>query len=238
MELKGTGIYGGIAIGKAFIYRHSAIPAVKKTCSANDINKEVQRWENARQSACREIASLKDSMDSEDDKSKIFEAHLGILNDEEVDTLIKRYIEDEHRNAEWAVESAFNDFIKIISSSKDRLISERTADLTDICRRILKILTGCTDNNLSKLPGKVIVIAHGFLPSDIASIDRENVIGIISETGSITSHSAIIAKSYRISSVSGVKNILSQVSNGDNVIADAKKGTVTLTPKSSIESAV
>ena len=101
----------------------------------------------------------------------------------------------------------------------------------DVRNRVLRILKGEKESNLSSLRDNVIVVAHDLLPSDTATMDRNRVLGIITEVGGATSHTAIIARSYKIPALLGVTDATEIMANGDSVILDALAGQVLLDPE-------
>jgi len=105
---------------------------------------------------------------------------------------------------DYAVDMVFTEFALLLEKAKDPLIAARSADLRDVRNRVLRILKGEKEQNLANLREKVVVVAHDLLPSDTATLDRAHVMGIITEVGGATSHTAILARSYKIPAVLGV----------------------------------
>jgi len=103
--------------------------------------------------------------------------------------------------------------------------------LRDVRNRVLRILKGEKEQNLANLREKVVVVAHDLLPSDTATLDRAHVMGIITEVGGATSHTAILARSFKIPAVLGVPDATAIMKNGEMVILDALKGQVMLEPE-------
>lgn len=226
MEIKGVGISGGIAIGKAYKFQPLEITVEHVCCAEGCEDEQQRRCEEAKQTAREQLAALTEEMKNQPDKAKIFAAHQEFLEDEEIDEMIHDFVFEEHYCAEWAVESTYNRFIKIISKSKNKLIAERIADLQDVKLRLLCILMGKKKKDLKALPENSVIVAKDLLPSDTAEMDRQNVLAIITEDGGATSHSAIIAKSYRIPAVLGAVGAMDSIEDGAEVIVDADNGIV------------
>jgi len=131
---------------------------------------------------------------------------------------------------DYAVDMVFSEFALLLEKARDPLIAARAADIRDVRNRVLRILKGEKEQNLANLRDKVVVVAHDLLPSDTATLNREHVMGIITEVGGATSHTAILAQSYKIPAVLGVPEATKIVQNGDMVILDALKGEVLLEP--------
>lgn len=227
----GNPVSDGIAIGSVYVYTPFQYTASESYVNPGDEAAELQRYEAALRTSDAEldVVILRLQRDG-DDKAKIFIAHKEILADEEVDGEIRSAISDGLTTAEYAVYSAYSMFARLLSTASDPLIAARGADLTDVRNRLLRILCGKAEKNLSQLPGKVIVVAHDMLPSDTATLDRSKVLGIITEIGGSTSHSAIIARSYEIPAVLGVSNATHQLRDGDNCILDALEGKIYVQP--------
>lgn len=117
-----------------------------------------------------------------------------------------------------------------MEANADGLMRERAADLQDVRSRLLRCLSGAPEKNLSRLPGPVIIAARDLLPTDTATMDRENVLAIITETGGQTSHSAILARSYGIPAVLGVSGAMEVLRDGETAAVDGSAGVVIVEP--------
>ncbi len=231
MLLKGNGVSAGIAVGKAYIYQAFEADVHEAYFEKGREAEYLAAWHEAKEKAETELNRIINYLDeSGDDKADIFRAHMEILFDEEIDEMVTDAIQSERTMPDFAVERSFGEFIEILGKAKDKLISERTTDLRDVRNRLIRTLSGQRENDLSLLPEEVIVIAHDLLPSDTATIDRTKVIGIITEVGSATSHSAIIARSYRIPAILSVPEATKILQNGECIAMDAMDGTVAVNP--------
>jgi len=229
--LKGAPVSAGIAIGKAFHYRPLSYTITPASCPPEKVGEELARFQSALDTALEEIDAIGASFDeSQADKAMIFAAHRELLSDEELLEMINEGIEAECRKTEYAVDAAFSEFIELLSGVDDPLIAARTADLKDVRNRLLRILHGDEERNLSHLPGDVVIVAHDLLPSDTATLDKDHVLGILTEVGSSTSHSAIIARSMRIPAILGIPGALESTWHGQMLILDALEGSVILSP--------
>lgn len=229
--LRGAPVSKGVAIGKAYLYRPVTYSTPEAYCKPEEAEAEFARVQSAIEQALEELQSIQASFSEKDaDKAMIFAAHQELLEDEELMDSIQMGIMDESRTAEFAVASAFSDFIELLSMVDDPMIAARTADLQDVRNRVLRLLAGDEEKNLSRLPGDVIIVAHDLLPSDTATLDREHVLGILTEIGSGTSHSAIIARSMHLPAVLGVPDALDKIEDGAMMILDAMEGQILLSP--------
>ena len=231
MVLKGCSVSEGIAIGKVFIYKAFSGEVHEAYFDKGHEEVYIQLWRDARTRAGAELDTIVRRMKSDqDDTSAVFSAQKEMLFDEELSEMAEDAIRSRQAMPDFAVDRAFSEFIAILGQAQDKLIAERTADLWDVRNRLVRILHGEAESNLARLPGPVIVVAHDLLPSDTATIDRKNVIGIVTEVGGSTSHSAIIARSYQIPAVLSVPEATKKLQNGSLVVLDAMEGTVRIGP--------
>lgn len=228
---RGVSVSKGIAIGKAYRYCPTTYQISESYCTPDSAQAEYVRVKDAIDTALLELQTIQQSFSEDDaDKGMIFASHQELLEDEELLGSIEMGILEENRSAEYAVDAAFSEFIELLSNVDDPLIAARTADLKDVRNRILRILAGDEEKNLSRLPGDVIIVANDLLPSDTAALDRQYVLGIITEIGSNTSHSAIIARSMHLPAILGIGNALDHIFDDAPLILDAVEGQVLLNP--------
>jgi len=229
--LKGNPVSRGIALGKVFVYKAFSAD-VHESYFEKGLEKEhYQSYRAAVHEAELELEAIVASLSIESpEKAKIFSAHIEILNDEEVEEGVKDMIFSDHAMPDYAVDMVFTEFAILLSKAKDALIAARAADLRDVRNRVLRILKGEKENNLANLPERVIVVAHDLLPSDTATLDRKHVMGIITEVGGATSHTAIIARGYKIPAVLGVSEATEIMKDGEVIVVDALSGRVLLEP--------
>ena len=179
------------------------------------------------------VAVIQSFAEADADKAKIFSAHREILNDEEIADEIRIAILDESKSADFAVDSVYTAFAVLLAKAGDALIAARAADIRDVRNRVVRILHGEPEKNLSRLGAPAIVVAHDLLPSDTATLDRKNVLAIVTEVGGTTSHSAILARSYGIPAVLGVPDATNALPDGAGAAVDAMTGEVYLEPDES-----
>ena len=231
--LKGAAVSPGIALGYVHIHLPFQADIAEKFCEAAAISAEKERYAQVMSKAAAEIAAIFASLEKEDpEKAKIFTAHQDILNDPAIHEEITDGMENELWAGDWAIWKVYAKFIKMILKAKDPMIRERASDFEDIRKRLLRIWNGAEETSLSSLPSPVIIAAHDLLPSDTATLDRRNVLAIITETGGATSHSAIIAKSYEIPAVLGIPGLLDLLRQNCPAAVDALTGEVFLEPDS------
>ena len=231
IEFLANPVSEGIAIGEAFHYIPYTPVVEEGTISEGLVEQTISEYINARDAAKKELDQIFIKIsESDPDKAKIFTAHMDILFDAAMDEDIRDDITYDYFTAAWAISKVYDKYIKIIGRSKDELIRERAADMCDVKFRILRCLEGIEEKNLETLDKPVIVIAEDLLPSDTATLDRSKVLAIVTEVGGATSHSAIIARSYEIPALLGLKDAMSIVPQQGTIIVDAVNGRLIVDP--------
>ncbi len=226
--LKGSAVSGGVAIGKVYVYRAFSYDVHEAYFDEGFEDKNFARFSDAVNSAEAELdAMIIGFGDKGEDKAQIFEAHKQILTDEDIVERIHEEIYTNRTVTEYAVQMVFDEYIALLRRVNDPLISERVDDLRDVRNRLLRILGGGKEENLSKLTREVIVVAHDLLPSVTATMDRSKVKGIITEKGGANSHTAIIARSYGIPAILDVTDATKILKSGAVVILDAANNNTT-----------
>jgi len=230
--LKGNPVSRGIALAKVYVYKAFKADVHESYFEAGQEAAKFKQFTDALAAAEAELDTIVASLSVESpEKAKIFTAHIEILNDEEVAEEVKDMIMSSRAMPDYAVDMVFTEFAILLEKAKDQLIAARAADLRDVRNRVLRILKGEKEQNLANLREKVVVVAHDLLPSDTATLDRSHVMGIVTEVGGATSHTAIIARSYKIPAILGVPDATEIMQNGDMVVLDAIKGQVLLEPE-------
>jgi phosphotransferase system enzyme I (PtsI) len=221
----------GIASGEVFHYVPFEPVIAEKYIKESEVEDNIRAYNEVCDKARKEIYEIIDQMsDSEPDKLKIFAAHIEIVSDVAMNEDIYEHIRNNLYSPDYAISVVYDKYIKIISKSKDPLIRERASDLKDVKHRLLRIWYKVCDINLSNLQKPSIIVTNDLSPSDTATMKRENVLAIITETGGTTSHSAILARSYEIPAVLGISNITKLLKSSEKVIVDAIEGKVIANP--------
>ena len=230
-DFQGNPVSPGIAIGRVYKYIPFDPKVEEKFCPPEEAEVQVTAYQGAKEKASAELSALFTRMSKENpEKAGIFQAHQDILDDEVMDEEVLEGIQSAHMAAEFAVVTVFGTYIDLFAKMDDPLFRERATDLKDVQNRLIRNLHGAEERNLSSLTEPTIVIAEDLFPSDTATIDRKHVLGIVTEQGGATSHSAIIAKSYGIAAVLGVSGAMKHVPEGANAILDAITGLLMIEP--------
>lgn len=231
MKYTGNPVSYGIACGEAYLYEPFKPQIEEVTIQQCQTEDCCKRYLKIKEQAKLELEAICAALATDDpEKAKIFNAHIDILFDEAIDEDIMETINCDLLSPEVAIQTVYDKYIRMLSKAKDPLIQERAADLKDVRSRLLRIWFDVPEKNLASLDRPVIVVAHDLFPSDTATLDRKNVLAIVTEIGGPTSHSAIIAKSYEIPALLGVPDIMSQLKEGETIIVDAIKGDLFTQP--------
>jgi phosphotransferase system enzyme I (PtsI) len=223
----------GIAIGTVLILKKNEFSVEQRQLMPSEVEGEIARFSEALNKTREQIQELQHkilNILSEKD-SKIFDAHLLILDDRTLVDEIENTVRRDLKNIDYVFSKTIQRYIVAISSIEDKYLRERATDVKDVSERLLKNLHGRDDYFLDHLPGQKVIIAHDLTPSDTAGLDRENVQAFATESGSRTSHTAIMARSMQIPAVVGIQeNILTLINNGDLVIIDGHAGSIIVNP--------
>ena len=209
MILRGNAVSPGVAAGPVYLYAPQAIHAWQEFAGPEDAQAEQRAYATARSRAREQLHSLQQRLGKEEaEKAAIFDAHLDLVDDEVIVEEIEAEILRHGRTAGFAVQSVYGRYAKVMAAMEDETMAQRAADLDDVAQRLLRLLYGLPGQDLSCLPGPVILVADDLLPSDTAAMDRANVLGIAAQKGGATSHSAIMARSWGIPAVLGIPGLL------------------------------
>ncbi len=229
--LKGIAASSGIASGKVFLFEHEAlqVPHEQHTDEAGTA-RELERFSKAMDSVRGELGHL-DETPLHGEQKEILLTHLMMLEDPEFNTGVQSYISKHKVNAEWAVESVTDNFVKTLEATADPVFRERSIDMKDVSIRILTTLMGVSSTSPTSLKEDVILVADGLLPSEVISMDRTHIKAIALNTGGRTSHVAILARSFNIPTVLGLGTVTKKVHDGDEIFVDGNHGEVVVRPE-------
>jgi len=227
---KATAASPGIAIGKALVYIEEELNIEKNII--DNIVEEKEKFHKAIEVTKHQLEDVrKEALEKLGaDKAAIFEAHSMVLQDPELITQVENKITDDKINAESATKDVIDGFIAIFESMDDEYMKERAADIRDVGTRILKNLMGIEIVNLANLSDEVILVAHDLTPSDTATMNKDKVLGFITNIGGRTSHTAIMARSLEVPAIVGLHDITSRIKNGDIIVFDGDEGIGYINP--------
>ena len=230
MRLTGKPVSIGIIAGEVLKYRPFQACIRQTLLEPSEVDFALKQYDATKQAAKDELVLLEERIAKEDpEKAKLIQAHREVLMDPAMDEEIRALITD-HISPDAAVESVYCNYIEVLSRSRNEMMRERASDLRDVKSRLLRCWACEPECNLSALEKSVIVVADDLYPSDTVSMDRERVLGIVTQVGGSTSHTAIIARSYDIPAVLGIADAMLLLQDGEHIILDAEKGVLITQP--------
>lgn len=226
--LTGVGVSPGVAIGRVHQVRSETFKLVEKATGSAESEKEA--LDRALRDAKKELATLAAQVKQKTDASRaaIFAAHQELLEDPDIvldaDQLIAK-----GKGAAYAWDRAIDDHATRLASLNNELMANRANDLRDVGRRVLRLLTGVTAQEV-EVPENAILIAENLTPSETVQLDRSRVLGFCTTTGGATSHVAILARSLGLPAIAGVDPRALTLEAGTEVILDGDLGDLRLNP--------
>lgn len=231
MVFTGKSVSQGVAVGRIFVYKPFTPVVSESHFGGEEAGAKLEQYRAVRKKAAAELERIRNAMKRNNpDKAEIFTAHLDILFDEELDEMVSAAILKELLEPDFAIEKIYSQSAERLAQVEDSLIQERAADINDVKLRLLRNWAGVAEKNLSVLTGPVIVATRDLTPSDTATMDVANVMGIVTEKGGATSHTAILARSYGIPAVLGVSGFMDHIRDGGEAVLDAYEGKLITDP--------
>ena len=231
--LRGIPVSQGVIRSRAVVLDRTRIDPAKWGILESDPAGEEDRLQASLVETRRQILAvqerLREAMGVKE--AQIFDAHLLVLEDPMLIEEATRFIREDLVTAEFAFHEASEKYAEALSKVDDAYLSERAADIRDVAQRVLADLMGqapCT--GLTDLTEPCVVVAHDLTPSDTAMMDPAMVLGFVTEVGSRTSHTAILARSLRIPAVLGLDKAISELHTGESVLLDGFNGFVVIDP--------
>lgn len=228
--MNGIGISPGISIGKVLVYKEAELIIEKRQIT--NIKDEIERLKMSIEKATIEVDELYNEMLKTVGKyeAAIFNAHKMILNDPEFIESIKSRINEHKVNAEYAIRDISHHYKSLFENMEDEYLKARALDIEDISKRLVRILLGVKNKDLRLIKDKCILVAKDLTPSDIAQMNKDMVMGIVTERGGRTSHASIMIRAMEIPFVTGIQDISKKVKDGEVIILDGSRGLVLTNP--------
>ena len=231
--MKGLGASEGYGIGRVLLISEKNLEYTPKEVA--DTEAEIMRFRASIDKFTKDTLAQAEAVRASvgPKEAAILEGHISIIDDPfmrgEIENLINA-----HQCAESAVEQMCQMFIDMFMASGDELTMQRAADVRDVRDSVLSILLGVNEVKISDAPEGTVLVVKELTPSMTAGIKKDNIVGIITETGSQTSHSAILARAMEIPAVLSVPNALAQLSTSEQVIVDGFTGDVITAPSAEV----
>ena len=230
MKIYGVGAAEGIGIGVAKVVREQNVEVAKKTVS--DSEAEVNNFMRVLDITKAETEEMAQALEKNASakEAEILFGHIMLMSDPMlVDEIVNR-IKGESVCAEYVIEEVCNQYAAVFASMDDELMQQRATDMIDIKTRLIKKVLGIENTDLSKLPYGSILVAKDLTPSMTAGLNPNNVLGIVTQFGGKTSHSAILARALEIPAVVGLSNLPEDISDDTDILLDGESGEVIILP--------
>ena len=222
----------GIVFGKALVLKEEKIVLDTEKIKDDQIDAEVARFYAGREAAVEQLTAIKDRAFQSlgEEKAAIFEGHLMILEDEELEEEIIEYLRSHKVNAGVAASRIIDQQVEMLSEIDDEYLKERAGDIRDIGNRLIKNILGMKVVDLGEIDEEAILVAYDLTPSETAQLNLDKVLGFITDIGGRTSHTSIMARSLELPAIVGTNDVTEKVKTGDYLILDAINNAVYVNP--------
>ena len=232
-HLKGIGVSPGIGVGQAVVVRWAMPDVPHRVVPRSQVEKEVRRLRAAVRDIKRFLQALK--VKAEDraglDEARIFDAQILMLEDKEFLTAVANLIRENHLTAEKAYEFKALEVRDMWAATGSPRLKDRLVDLSGVAMRVIEhLMHRGSDELWEGITQPSVVVAKELSPALTVQLDREHVVGLVSEEGTRTSHAAILAHSIGIPAVFGVAGAIERIEPGTTIVMDGSRGTVLLAP--------
>lgn len=222
----------GIVFGKALVLKEEPIVLNTQKISADQIENEKAKFFEGRNKAAEQLTAIKEKAKRTlgEEKEAIFEGHLMILEDEELEEEILSYLEENLVTADVAASKIIDMQVAMLSEIDDEYLKERAGDIRDIGNRLIRNILGMNIIDLGDIQEEVILVAYDLTPSETAQLNLDKVLGFVTDIGGRTSHTSIMARSLELPAIVGTNNVTTLVNTGDTIILDAINNNVEVNP--------
>ncbi len=227
ISIQGKGVSTGVAMGPLYYYQRAK--SVIRRIKVEDAIAEWERFKAAQKKAIDQLGELyeKALKEAGEEAAFLFETHQMMAEDDDYVEAIQGLIQDEKLNAEAAVTDVAAQFADMFAQMDDTYMQARAADVKDVSGRIIGILTGVVQGGIDS-PVPVILAADDLAPSETVQLDKSKILAFVTEGGSGSSHTAILARTMGIPAIIGVGDQLKPEYEGRECIVDGATGTVIL----------
>ena len=233
-QFRGIPVSPGVAIGQVVVVNDDRHAIARRAIAAEQVAGECARFEAAVNASLDELAELRGRAESELGKeaAAIFAFHQGMLRDPSLTEPIRTLIQEQHVNAEFAVQEQFRNLAQRFAGMGDTAFSTKVDDVWDLDDRVLRHLTGARDKPPTVIGANSIIVARDLTPSQAAAFPRGKVMGFVTDRGGSTSHTAILARALGIPAAVGTGALMDAARDGQEIIIDGDLGQVILSPDS------
>ncbi len=231
IRLTGTAASPGVSIGPVFLLNVEEIRVKKHVLKdKTEVERELIRFREALLLSRVELEEISGQISDIIEGKQLMEVHILLLDDPAIHKEVENRIRDELLSAEYAVSQVLYDILERFNSIEDPYLRSRSVDVRDVGRRVIANLLGTEKEALANMNHPVVLISRDLDPSQTAGMTREQLLGIATDLGGSTSHTAILARSMGIPSVVGLKDVAEYAHPGQMVIVDGVHGVVILDP--------
>jgi len=226
----GVPVSPGIAIGEAYLLETEERMVPHRPIEPDGVPVELERFSVAVTQAQAELAVLRNEAGLHAEIDAIFSAHDMLLADPTLRAEVEQFVRQRLVSAEYAVAQVFDALVQRFERLDEQYFAQRASDIRDIERRLLRALLGDRQRQLAVHGSACIIAAHDLSPSQTASLDRDRVLGFLTDVGGPTSHTAIVARAIGLPAVVGLADITSRITDGSMLIVDGHVGQVIVDP--------
>ncbi len=234
-RLLGIAASPGVAVGTAFVVDRRRMSVPRRHVEPEEIAGEVDRLRGAIGAARAQLEGIRAKLEPDaSEHSLILDAHLLMLDDTLLVDQAERAIREERMNAEWAFRRTVERVKELFDHADADYFRERRSDVDFVGERVLRQLMGAPQEiqRPRDFDGPVVLVAHELSPADTAALARADVAAFVTDVGSSTSHTAIMARALSLPAVVGTADATKLIATGDRVVVDGLRGVVTLSPNS------
>ncbi len=228
--MDGVAVFKGIGIGKAYNHKKAEVNISTEKITASEVDAVLEEFRQAKLQRIMKLEEQKKHVAKTvgEEESLIFEAHIEILNDPELNDQIVNLIKNDQMNLVQAIDQTRNQFVALFAQLDDPYIKERSKDIEDVTNGMINALLGVEEDQLSKINEDTVIFAKDLNPSETIQLG-EYVQGIVLEDGSVTSHTAIVAKAKGIPTLVGYTK--ERPDDGEIVVLDGHTARIFILPE-------
>src|SRR5256886_7472205 len=231
-RIQGIGVSPGVARGALYVAEDDRDEIARHRIEPSEIPNEIGRFETALIQTRSQILEMQEriaqSIGAKD--AGIFDAHLLVVEDRTLIDEVLRKLQADLCNVEFVFQEVASHYAHTLSEIDDPYLRERALDIQDVTKRVVRNLQGKAPKDFLALTQPHILLAHNITPSDTATMNRQYVLGLATDLGSRTSHTAIMARSLNIPAVVGLHDITTKLETGQHVLVDGSDGLLVVDP--------
>lgn len=222
----------GLAHGPAFVFFQKELEVPAYGVEEGIFVKEEERFHNALASTKKQIHKIRQAVFETlgEAEAQIFDAHFFVLEDKALIDETMKEMRETYFNIDYCFFRVAERYVKAFEKIDDDYIRERSTDIRDVSKRVIRNLLGEKENVWSRFEGKRVIVSEDLAPSDTAEVSHENLLALATNKGSRTSHSVIMARSLQIPAVVGLRDITEHIENDDYLVVDGYDGVVIVNP--------